>query len=247
MELLTLRGSVRNVLRLHVSNRALTWAVIVTFGAFTYNHNKLTPADVPNTYAELVDPKWKGKLVLTNPNDDDAVCFLFVTIIEKYGWGWLDALAKQDVMWVRGAASPFFIMTAAAKDTNSTNADRILSITTAALAPGPLSDKNPVDSEERISFVQTVAILETTLRPETSKLFVAWLISKEWIEPMSGSGPVPLKSLDSVSPHNIYLQNGTYVSGYRTFSTDRTRVQYWMNQFEASIGTAQGLDPVVIY
>ena len=63
-------------------------------------------SDVPSTFGELTQPKWKGKLALTYPNDDDAITFLFSILINKYGWDWFETLVKQDVQWIRGTGEP---------------------------------------------------------------------------------------------------------------------------------------------
>ena len=79
------------------------------FGNFLYDNTKLSKEEVPKNYPDLLDPKWKGKIVATIPNDDDAAGYLFSLIVGRYGWEWLEAFNKQDVQWVRGTASPGYI------------------------------------------------------------------------------------------------------------------------------------------
>jgi ABC-type Fe3+ transport system substrate-binding protein len=50
---------------------------------------------------DLLDPRWKGKIVSTYPNDDDAVLSLYSLIVGEYGWEWLRRFVAQDVAWVR--------------------------------------------------------------------------------------------------------------------------------------------------
>jgi ABC-type Fe3+ transport system substrate-binding protein len=66
--------------------------------------------DVPHNFLDILDPKWKGKMVLTIPNDDDAIGYLFSLAIQRYGWAWLHALKEQDVQWVRGTATPGYVI-----------------------------------------------------------------------------------------------------------------------------------------
>ena len=107
-----------------------------------YDKTKLKPEDLPRNYGELLDPKWKGKLVLTYPNDDDAIGYLFSQIIGRYGWSWFEGLKKQDVQWVRGTATPGYVIAESAdasktggrsrpKEYVSDNGQRVLSFTTA--------------------------------------------------------------------------------------------------------------------
>jgi hypothetical protein len=85
-------------------------AAVWSFGKLLYDNTRVRKEDLPRNYADLLDPKWKGKLVLTLPNDDDAVNYLFSIIVSRYGWEWLEALNKQDVQWVRGTATPAYII-----------------------------------------------------------------------------------------------------------------------------------------
>ena len=79
-------------------------------GDWIYDSTALSSSDLPTSYADVLDPKWKGKLVLVYPNDDDAIAYLFSLIINTYGFDWLNALAKQDVKWVRGTGTPGFVV-----------------------------------------------------------------------------------------------------------------------------------------
>ncbi|MET9827958.1 hypothetical protein ABZ078_01320 [Streptomyces sp. NPDC006385] len=36
---------------------------------------------------DLLGPRWKGKIVSTFPNDDDAVLYPYKLIVDKYGFG----------------------------------------------------------------------------------------------------------------------------------------------------------------
>ncbi|KAK4505000.1 hypothetical protein PRZ48_002963 [Zasmidium cellare] len=72
-------------------------ASLFGFGQMVYDSSKINASEVPTDYASITDPKFKGKLILTYPNDDDAIAYLFSLIIGRYGYDWLYALAKNDV------------------------------------------------------------------------------------------------------------------------------------------------------
>ena len=132
----------------------LTWSP-VQFGPFYYDATRVPANRVPKNYLDILDPYWKGKLVLVWPNDDDGVLTLFMLIIGRYGWGWLDALVKQDALWVRGAVGPAYTIVA-------NNSSRVLTFTSLGYPPDPsaLTTVNPEYPEQFTSWGQTMAIFK---------------------------------------------------------------------------------------
>jgi iron(III) transport system substrate-binding protein len=69
-----------------------------------YNTNLLpNEADRPKSLADFLDPKWKGKLVFADPATagNSRTFFLAMYKTGKMDWPYLEALAQQDVMFVR--------------------------------------------------------------------------------------------------------------------------------------------------
>jgi ABC-type Fe3+ transport system substrate-binding protein len=218
-----------------------------SFGSFVYDSTKVVAADIPRNYQDVLDQKWKGKLVLTYPNDDDAVLYLFSLIIQKYGFEWLDALSKQDVLWVRGSETPSIIIFDQNQNSSTSTPNRVLSFSTGGYGRSSaafISRKNTEAPEQMMSWAQTAAIFASTKRPESAKLFLAWMASEELQKPASVSSAVPLKSLDL---NRVYTSNVTQVSGFRIFMHDRTTVDWWKLQFETSLGIPQGASPLDLY
>ncbi|KAL3426789.1 ABC transporter [Phlyctema vagabunda] len=218
---------------------------IYSFGSFFYDNTKVAAADVPVDYTELLDPKWKGKLVITYPNDDDAICYLFALIVERYGFEWLDALAAQDVQWVRGTATPSYVIVDQHNNATASSAGRVLTFSTSGYPGGSapfLASRQPDAPEQVMAWAQTSAAFSSTKRPETAKLFLAWITSTEYQKP--GAGYSPLKSFDA---GKVMTSNVTQTSGFRQFMQDRTSVDWWKLQFETTLGTAQGPGPIDLY
>jgi ABC-type Fe3+ transport system substrate-binding protein len=208
------------------------------FGHLIYDTTKLNASSIPPTFESFQDPIWKSKLILTYPNDDDAVAYLFSLIISKYGHSWLANLAANDVQWVKGTASSVYELT---RLHNSTDSSRALTFTTGRAGPESWWGTSTPD-DQYVTWAQTGAILAGTPRPEAARLFMSWIASSEF-QAKQSSTQYALQS-DETSP---LLSNRTQLSGFRLFEQNRATVEWWKNQFEDAIGTPQGPSPLAVY
>jgi len=71
-----------------------------------YNTNLVKPEDAPKSYADLLDPKWRGKLVKAHPGYSGAILTNSYLWVREFGWPYLEKLAQQKVMQVQSAADP---------------------------------------------------------------------------------------------------------------------------------------------
>jgi iron(III) transport system substrate-binding protein len=71
-----------------------------------YNTSLVTRDDAPRSYVDLLDPKWKGKLVKGHPGYSGAILTATFLIVRELGWAYLEKLAQQRVMQVQSAADP---------------------------------------------------------------------------------------------------------------------------------------------
>ena len=64
--------------------------------------DKVAAADEPKTWDDLVDPKYKGKLVMTDPSFTSLQVSVVGTTAKARGWGFYEKLRGNDVMIVQG-------------------------------------------------------------------------------------------------------------------------------------------------
>src|SRR4029077_5932186 len=65
--------------------------VSVNLITYAYNTQHVAAADVPKSALDFLKPMFAGKLISTDPAEDDAAVMVFNSIVEKYGW---DAMTK---------------------------------------------------------------------------------------------------------------------------------------------------------
>ena len=81
---------------LHVTTRILVSPI-------GYNTNLVKPQDAPKSFADLLDPKWAGKMVKGHPAYSGTIMNATFQIARDLGWEYFEKLAKQRVMQVQSA------------------------------------------------------------------------------------------------------------------------------------------------
>jgi iron(III) transport system substrate-binding protein len=71
-----------------------------------YNTDLVKAADAPKSFADLLDPKWKGKIVKAHPGYSGTIMTATFQMARDIGWDYFEKLAKQNVMQVQSSADP---------------------------------------------------------------------------------------------------------------------------------------------
>jgi iron(III) transport system substrate-binding protein len=66
-------------------------------------NDKVNEADEPKTWDDLLDPKYKGKLVMTDPSFTSLQVSVVGMISKARGWGYYEKLRANDVMIVQAS------------------------------------------------------------------------------------------------------------------------------------------------
>ena len=74
--------------------------------AIGYNTDLVKAEDAPRSYADLLDPKWQGKMVKGHPSYSGAILTTTFVLARDLGWPYLEKLAQQKVMQVQSAGDP---------------------------------------------------------------------------------------------------------------------------------------------
>jgi len=71
-----------------------------------YNTNMVKAEEAPKSFADLLDPKWAGKIVKAHPGYSGTIMTATFQMARDLGWGYFEKLAKQRVMQVQSSADP---------------------------------------------------------------------------------------------------------------------------------------------
>ena len=71
-----------------------------------YNAKLVRPEDVPKSYADLLDPRWRGKLVKAHPGYSGAIMTATFALSRALGWSYYEKLGRQSVMQVQSGTEP---------------------------------------------------------------------------------------------------------------------------------------------
>src|SRR5215813_5959944 len=74
--------------------------------AIGYNTNLVKPEDAPKSYADLLEPKWQGKIVKAHPGYSGAIMTATFVLSRELGWQFFEKLAQQKILQVQSAADP---------------------------------------------------------------------------------------------------------------------------------------------
>src|SRR5437764_2894207 len=78
----------------------------VTLSAVGYNTSLVKAEEAPKSFADLLDPKWLGKIVKAHPAYSGTIMTATFQIVRELGWQYFEKLAKQKVMQVQSATDP---------------------------------------------------------------------------------------------------------------------------------------------
>ena len=78
----------------------------VWLSIIAYNTNLVKSEDAPKSFADLLDPKWKGKIVKAHPGYSGTIMTATYQMQRDLGWTWFEQLAKQNIMQVQSSADP---------------------------------------------------------------------------------------------------------------------------------------------
>src|SRR4029077_4533762 len=142
---------------------------------YAYNTRLVAPQDVPKSALDFLKPQFMGKLITCYPADDDATLYLFHTIVQKYGWEYMDRYMANKPNFVQGHLG---VVRSVGAGTSVATFDATSSADAVKRAGQPIES---VFSEHDATplFTVTAGIFKEAPHPNAAKLFLAWYMAKE--------------------------------------------------------------------
>src|SRR3984893_6622428 len=77
-----------------------------TVNVIAYNTKAISPAEAPRTWKDLLDPKWRGRLVTAHPGYSGVIATHVLALVHLHGWDYFKALSQNKPMLVQSAVDP---------------------------------------------------------------------------------------------------------------------------------------------
>jgi len=81
-------------------------SVRTALSVIAYNTKQVKAEDAPKSFADLLLPKWKGRMVKAHPGYSGTILTSTFATEKALGWEYFNALAKQRIMQVQSASDP---------------------------------------------------------------------------------------------------------------------------------------------
>jgi iron(III) transport system substrate-binding protein len=77
-----------------------------TVNVIAYNTKLVPAAEAPKGWKDLLDPKWRGKMVTAHPGYSGVISTHVLALVQLYGWDYFKHLAQNKLMLVQSAVDP---------------------------------------------------------------------------------------------------------------------------------------------
>ena len=165
------------------------YPALISMMALAYNTQKVTAAEAPKNWPDLLDPKWKNQGAVGHPGFSGYAGTWAVLMTQMYGDGFIDKLAKNNPLVGRSSNDSV---------TQLNSAERIVAASPAYVALESASRGNPIKvvypTDGALLMVSPIAIVADAPKPAAAKLFLDWFLGEENSRILVAQGAEPLNT-----------------------------------------------------
>jgi iron(III) transport system substrate-binding protein len=147
----------------------------IWLSSIAYNTNLVKPEDAPKSFADLLGPRWAGKMVKGHPAYSGTIMTATFETVRELGWDYLDKLSKQRVMQVQSSTDPPKKLSLGERAVMADGNE--YGIVLLKEAGQPVEPVYPTEGTPTIS--GPTGIFASAPHPNAARLFQAWLHSRE--------------------------------------------------------------------
>jgi len=189
------------------------------------NTERVPAADVRKSALDFLKPLFRGRLITTDPSEDDAGLSVFNMIVSKYGWSYMDKYMAQQ---------PQFVTTGHATVSNAIAAgEKFATFDSTSTTPRLKAEGKPIEPvfsqlDDTPVFLVGGAIFKDAPHPNAARLYLTWYLAKEQqsrtgtFSPRADVPPPP--GLQPLSSYRIDR-------GYRALVMDEARLTELRKRF----------------
>ena len=146
-----------------------------TVSVIAYNPKIVPAAEAPKTWKDLLDPKWRGKLVTAHPGYSGVIATHVLALVNLHGWDYFKQLAANKPMIVQSAVDPPGVVASGERPVAANTADYNAYAT--KKKGNPIEIVMPREGVPLI--VSPTAITAFAPHPNAAKLFTDFTFSRE--------------------------------------------------------------------
>jgi iron(III) transport system substrate-binding protein len=147
----------------------------IWLSSIAYNTNLVKAEDAPKSFADLLDPKWVGKMVKGHPAYSGTIMTATFETVRELGWEYMEKLSKQRVMQVQSSTDPPKKLSLGERAVMADGNE--YGIVLLKEAGQPVEPVYPTEGTPTIS--GPTGIFKSAQHPNAAKLFQAWLHTRE--------------------------------------------------------------------
>jgi iron(III) transport system substrate-binding protein len=147
----------------------------IWLSSIAYNTNLVKSADEPQSFADLLEAKWAGKMVKGHPAYSGTIMTATFQLVREFGWEYLEKLSRQRVMQVQSSTDPPKKLALGERAVMADGND--YNVIVLKEAGQPVEVVYPTEGTPTIS--GPTGIFASAPHPNAARLFQAWLHTRE--------------------------------------------------------------------